>query len=102
MGATRLHSARVDVGGSCCGAVCVDVADRNGELVALFSYLNSSGFNTSFFLTPSWVGRGAPRFGTVTSTQSSSSAPRIDGSGTCSGMKYASGWPRHVTLLPPR
>ena len=63
------------------------------ELIArgLIDQSRSSGVRTPSFFTASRIGRGAPCFGNVTSTHSSSPGARTDGSGTCSGMKNASG-----------
>src|SRR5690606_21563271 len=45
----------------------------------------STGVSPRF--TPSRIGRGGPRRGSVTSAHNVSPAGRMDGSGTCSGMK---------------
>ena len=66
---------------------------RSAEPVAILpiDQSRSSGVRTPSFFTASRIGRGAPCFGSVTSTHSSSPGARTDGSGTCSGMKNASG-----------
>jgi len=55
------------------------------------AYLSSSGISTPSFFTPRRSGRGGPCRGTLTSTQSSSPWAGCEGSGTCSGMKKATG-----------
>ncbi len=50
-----------------------------------------SGVSFPCLITPNLIGRGGPEPGIVTSAHNSSPAGRIDGSGTCSGMKNARG-----------
>jgi hypothetical protein len=55
------------------------------------AYLRSSGVSTPSFFRARRSGRGGPCRGTLTSTQRSSPGDGREGSGTCSGMKKATG-----------
>ena len=85
------------------------VASRSLELSASsFQFASSpaipppTAVSTPSFLTPRRIGRGAPCFGSVTSTHSSSPAARIEGSLMCSGMKNARGGSSCAVCRPSR